>query len=104
VDVYSALCWAYALDQEPQPALSYCNQAVELGSPVALDSRGIVQAQLGRYEEAVADFKAFLAWLEQQPAHSPYRAHRPVVEEWIRALEQEHNPIDPATLAHLRLQ
>lgn len=102
VGAYNALCWGYALDQEPGQALPFCDKAVALDpTGFSQDSRGIVYAELGRYAEAVADFEAFLAWLRQQAA-GEYAHYGPQREAWIAELKAGRNPFDAATLAQLR--
>jgi len=99
---YNALCWAYALDQQPELALPYCDQAVALDSSgYSRDSRGVVYAELGRLEEAAEDFEAFLNWLDGQP-ESVYRRHGPKRQAWIQSLNTGKNPIDHETLEQLR--
>jgi len=100
--VYNALCWAYALDREPDQALSFCDKAVALDQTgFSQDSRGIVYAELGRHADAAADFEAFLSWLRQQPA-GEYARYGPKREAWIDALQAGRNPFDAATLERLR--
>jgi tetratricopeptide (TPR) repeat protein len=99
---YNALCWAYALDQQPELALPYCEQAVILDpSGYSHDSRGVVYAELGRLDEAVGEFEIFLDWLGGQP-ESVYRRHGPTREAWLRELKAGRNPIGPETLEQLR--
>jgi tetratricopeptide (TPR) repeat protein len=99
---YNALCWAYALDRQPELALPYCEQAVILDpSGYSHDSRGVVYAELGRLEEAAGEFEIFLDWLRGQP-ESLYRRHGPTREEWLGALKAGRNPIGPETLEQLR--
>lgn len=99
---YNALCWAYALDQQPDLALPYCDRAVELDTTAfSHDSRGIAYAQLGRFDEAAAEFRAFLSWLEGQPA-SEYERYGPQRNAWLEALDAGRNPFDSDTLEQLR--
>jgi len=101
---YNAVCWAYALDQQPELALPYCDQAVALDpTGYSRDSRGVVYAELGRLEDAAEDFEAFLDWLDGQP-ESVYRRHGPTRQAWIQALKTGKNPIDQETLGQLRLE
>lgn len=99
---YNALCWAYALQNQPAEALPYCNQAVALDStPMSRDSRGVVYALLGRYDEAIIEFESFLSWLKnQRPAL--YDRYAPRRQAWIAALRQGRNPFDQTTLEALR--
>jgi tetratricopeptide (TPR) repeat protein/transcriptional regulator with XRE-family HTH domain len=101
---YSALCWAYALARLPETALPYCERAVKLDTTGAgLDSRAIVYAELGRYEEAVADLEAYLLALQAQD-DTAYRRFGPLREDWIRALRSGQDPFDRAMLERLRLE
>lgn len=99
---YSALCWGYVLDAEPQKALPVCDRAVALGANEALHSRGIAFAQAGEYAQASTDLRAFLGWLNQQPATSPYRLYSVQVEAWLSELAEGQNPVTREVLATLR--
>ena len=101
---YNGLCWGYGLAQEPEIALPHCNEAVAHDpTGASRDSRGIVYAQLGRYEDAIAEFEAYLAWLRAMDVPNRYERYRgPVVEAWIDELAQGKNPITPAVLEGLR--
>ena len=50
---------------DPTSGLPYCDRTVvvEADGP-ASDSRGIANALLGRRDEAIANFEAFLAWVD----------------------------------------
>lgn len=100
----SGLCWGYALAQQAEKALLYCEQAVKHDQTGASrDSRAIAYAQLGRYADALADFRAYLEWLQSQSALFDYERNRgPLVEQWIAQLEAGNNPFDPPLLAKLR--
>lgn len=99
---HNALCWAYALEQQPDMALPYCDRAVALDpTGFSHDSRGIVHAELGRLEKAIADFEAFLSWLRQQP-ESMYQHYGPKREAWLQTLKKGQSPFDSETLANLR--
>jgi tetratricopeptide (TPR) repeat protein/DNA-binding XRE family transcriptional regulator len=98
----SGLCWAYALDEAPADALPYCERAIALDpAGPARDSRGIVLAQLGRYQDAQADLEAYLAGLPAGtiPSGSDREAR---YRAWLAALAAGANPFDAATLAELR--
>ena len=100
----SALCWGYALAQEPTKALPYCNQAVALDkSGASNDSRAIAYAQLGRHAEAVADLRIYLDSLQAQESVALYeRSRGPMIEPWIAQLEAGKNPFDATLLEKLR--
>jgi tetratricopeptide (TPR) repeat protein/DNA-binding XRE family transcriptional regulator len=97
----NALCWQLSLVGRPEEALAYCDTAVAT-DPTAYsrDSRGLAYALLGRTEEAIAEFEAFVAWMEEQPEEpDPHSALR---QEWIEALRAGRNPFDEETLRALR--
>lgn len=58
---------------------------------------------LGRTEEAISDFEAFLAWLDTQPedTQTRYTAQR---RAWIEALRSGRNPFDQETLRAMRAE
>ncbi len=100
---YNALCWGNALDQQPEQALPHCNEAVardETGA--SRDSRGIIYAQLGRTDEAIAELEAYVAWLKTLSPEFYESYNGPLVEGWIASLEASENPFDEETLATLR--
>jgi tetratricopeptide (TPR) repeat protein len=101
---YTALCWGYALAQQPEQALVACDQAAMLDSAAASrDGRGIALAQLGRYDEASRELKAYLAWLRTlRPTTWYERLHGPEIVTWVKQLDAGQNPFDAATLAALR--
>ncbi|MGA9349167.1 MAG: tetratricopeptide repeat protein [Anaerolineae bacterium] len=100
----NALCWELSLIGQPEDALPYCENAVATDSTArSRDSRGLTYALLGRTEEAIGDFEAFLAWLDTQPedTQARYSASR---RAWIEALRSGHNPFSPETLRALRTE
>jgi tetratricopeptide (TPR) repeat protein len=98
----NALCWEFALQARPEEALPYCDQAVALDpTPFSRDSRGVVYALLGRNEEAIAEFRSFVTWLQGQ-AGPVYGRYAPKRLAWIEALRQGRNPFDVAALNALR--
>jgi len=99
--VNNALCWTYALMQQPETALPYCNRAVTLDpSGASHDSRGIVRAQLGDFEDAVTDFRYFLDHY-QPPTPEAAEHYKSTREAWIQALQKGQNPFDAGTLSSL---
>lgn len=103
-DPITALCWGYVMAQQPAKALPYCDQAVQHDTTgFSHDSRGIAYAQLGRYPEAIADFRVYLDTLKAQDSMPFFQRNRgPDVELWITELEANHNPFDAALLERLR--
>ncbi len=99
--VQNSLCWYYGLAGEPEEALPHCDLAVELDpSGLSNDSRGLVLALLGRYEEAAAEFQFFLEILASKDieAHNYYAPSR---QAWIDVLEGDQNPFDASVLQAL---
>lgn len=101
---YNGLCWGYALAQEPENALPYCDLAVAQDvTASSYDSRAIVYAQLERFAEAAADFTAYITWLKDAKEPKLYGRYRgPETEAWIDAVNQGENPFTTAVLADLR--
>jgi tetratricopeptide (TPR) repeat protein len=100
----SGLCWGYVLAQKPEEALPHCDEAIKHDkSGISNDSRAIAYAQLGRYPEAIADFRIYLDALNQPDSSLNYQRYRgPLVEQWITQLEAGQNPFDATLLARLR--
>lgn len=101
-EAWRATCWAYALEQQPQAALPFCEaSATRDGTGWSLDTRGIVYAELGRYADAANELENFMRWLDTQP--SATRAmFAPTRSSWIDTLRAGKNPFDVATLNALR--
>ena len=102
--VYSStLCLQLAVSGNAAEAMPYCDQAVASDpGRLSSDSRGLANAMLGRDDEAIADFEAFLAWVDSSPkdgCRSRYGASRTA---WIEALKAGRQPFDSAALADLR--
>lgn len=97
------LCLQLAVAGGPETALPFCNSAVE-GDPDGLsrDSRGIVHALLGRYDDAIADFAAFTRWLETSAPPACRSLYQDLRASWIASLQAHVNPIDAAALGGLR--
>ena len=64
------------------------------------DSRGIVRAQLGDFEDAVTDFRYFLEHY-QPPTPEAAEHYKSTREAWIQALQKGQNPFDSGTLSSL---
>ena len=100
---HHALCWGYALEQEPETGLPHCDEAANHDSSGStLDGRGLIFAQLGRLDEAAADLTRYLAWLDTQPRVWSELNHRRVYEEILAGLEQGENRITTELLEQLR--
>ena len=84
-DSLNALCWYKAQNKLDLPsALKNCTRAIELSEEPAgvLDSRALVFAQMGRWDEALEDLDAALA---QQPDLAPSLYLRGVVRTRLGA-------------------
>ncbi|MEZ4868435.1 MAG: hypothetical protein R3C14_44310 [Caldilineaceae bacterium] len=101
---YNGLCWGYALAQAPETALPFCDEAVTHDPTGAShDSRALVYVQLDRYADAVADFQAYLHWIETLQPPALYERYRgTLVTQWVEQLDKGGNPFDEALLAALR--
>jgi tetratricopeptide (TPR) repeat protein len=96
----NGLCWDYAMINQPEVALPFCEEVV-IQTPKAYykDSRGVVYALLDRYEEAIADFEVVIDSLEGDPNYSNILETR---LDWVSDLEAGNNPITPNVLEELR--
>jgi transcriptional regulator with XRE-family HTH domain/regulator of sirC expression with transglutaminase-like and TPR domain len=97
-----ALCWAHALDKQPQLALPHCDAAVSRDATArSREARTLVYTQLGRLPDAAKDLQAFLDWLARQPEslRARYGSTR---ADWLQSLKAGKNPIDDAILEKLR--
>ena len=97
------LCWSLSLTGRAAEALQHCDGALDIDPNTfqAYDSRGLVHALLGDYEQAVDDFTRFLDWLGTQPSNL-YEKYAPARERWIASLRNGENPFDEAELEALR--
>ena len=90
----STLCLQLAVAGDPEEAMPYCDQAVAADpGGLSRDGRGLANALLGRDAEAIADFEAFLAWVDMSPkdgCRSRYGASRAA---WVEALKAGEAPI-----------
>ncbi len=103
--INNALCWQLAVQRRPEEALPYCHLALEREPDGrARDSRGLVYGVMGSANEAVADFRVFLDWVDASAKPTCRTNYGPSRESWISALESGDNPFDDATLRELRLR
>ena len=101
----SSLCWQLAVAGQPGDALAYCDIAVSRDpSGQTADSRALVYALLGRHDEAIADFRTFLEWVESSPKTTCAEYYAPSRSGWIDELAAGQNPFDPQTLRALRVR
>ena len=99
-----SLCWQLAVAGSPEEALPYCDLAV-VHDPQGLsrNSRGLVNALLGRSEQAIADFEAFLAWVDASTKDSCGNHYRSSRMSWIEALKAGEDLFDYSTLHEMRV-
>ena len=101
----STLCWQLAAYGQAEQALPYCNRALaEDPSGPARDSRGFAYAVMGRVDEAAADFRAFISWVEASTKETCATYYRPSRLAWIEKLERGETPFDAQSLRDLRVR
>ena len=99
----STLCLQLAVAGDPDEAMPYCDQAVAADpGGLSRDGRGLANALLGRDDEAIADFEAFLAWVDSSPKDGCRSRYGESRAAWVEALKAGQEPFDPAALADLR--
>jgi tetratricopeptide (TPR) repeat protein len=98
-----ALCWGYALANQPEEGKGHCDHAAEHDTSGAIsDARALILAELGLLEEAAAEAQVYLTWLETLPPAWYPISNGPVFEEVLVALSAGQNPVTPDLLARLR--
>ena len=103
VTLNSTLCRQLAVQRKGEEALGYCELAVAAEPEgMALDSRGLARAVNGDREGAIADFTAFLEWVEASPEDTCGETVGPSREAWITELKAGRNPFDDETLRQMR--
>ena len=101
--INNTLCWQLGVLRHPEAALPFCNLALEREPDgPARDSRGLVHGVLGQPDEAIADFRVFLDWVEASGKDNCISHYRTSRESWVRALETGENPFGDDTLTDLR--
>lgn len=101
-ETLNQLCWNYALDQQPEAALPYCDQLITLDpNPRYYDSRGLAHALAGDYSTAITDFQMYTDWLVEQPDQNA-QATLAQRETWIESMQAGEDPFDAAVLDDLR--
>ena len=99
----STLCLQLAVAGDPDEAMPYCDQAVAADpGGLSRDGRGLANALLGRDDEAIADFEAFLAWVDRSQKDGCRSRYGESRAAWVEALKAGQEPFDPAALADLR--
>ena len=98
-----ALCLQLGIFRQVEEATTHCDPAVTAApGELTSDSRGIVNARLGRHEEAVADFEALLDWEDAFGNPVCGQGFRETRLRWIDALEGGRNLLTARLLAELR--
>ena len=99
------LCWQSGVAGDPAGGLQFCELAVayDYGGQ-SQDGRGLVNALLGRNEDAIADFEAFLEWVAGSPKESCRDYYRPSRQSWVEWLKVGESPFDHASLVELRIR
>ena len=101
----NTLCWQLGVVRQPDVALPYCNMALEDDPDgPARDSRGLVHAVMGRTDESIEDFRAFLQWVDTSVKETCRPYYRPSRESWIATLQSGGNPFEGDTLHELRVR
>ena len=99
------LCWQMAVMGDPDGALPYCERAIAHDpSGQAREGRGLAYALMGRLEKAIAEFEAFLAWVDTSPKDSCRSYYGPSRMDWIEKLRSGDSPFDSETLRDLRIR
>lgn len=100
--ILNNLCWDYAITEQPELALPYCDQSIALEpAPSSMDSRGVAYGLLGDYEAAIADFEFVVADLENSSS-TELAAIREQRADWIVQMQNGQNPFTTAVMAELR--
>lgn len=100
-----SLCWQLAVGGSPEEALPYCDLAVATDPQgLSRNSRGLVNALLGRSERAIADFEAFLSWVEESTKESCTQHYRSSRTSWIESLKAGEDLFDYSTLHEMRIK
>jgi hypothetical protein len=97
-----SLCWDYALTNQAETGLPYCEQAVNTSpKPYYIDGRAITYAMLGRFDDALQDIEIVIADLEENYPDSSILQLR---VDWASALERGENPFTPEVLTVLKTE
>jgi hypothetical protein len=92
------LCRDYGLAGQPELALPYCEQAVQAEPTIRnVVRRGMIYAQLGRYEDAIIDFQGVIDALGT-PEDEASRQELALRQAWLKQLEGGKNPFTPSVL------
>ena len=103
--INNSLCRQLGVQRRPEEALPFCDLALEREPDgPARDSRGLVYGVMGSPDEAVADFRVFLDWVDASEKTTCRPFYHPSRESWISVLETGDNPFDDDTLRKLRVR
>ncbi len=100
-----SLCWQLAVSGAQEEALPYCDRAVLLDPQgLSRNSRGLVNALLERRTQAIADFEAFLGWVDASVKDSCADHYRNSRTSWIESLKVGDDLFDYSTIHEMRLK
>ena len=95
-----SLCWDYALTNQPETGLPFCEEAVKITPrPYFIDGRAITYAMLGRFDDALQDLEIVIADLEENYPDSRLLQFR---VDWASALERGEDPFSQDVLDTLK--
>lgn len=100
--LFDLICRGYIIDNQPEQALPYCHQAIDLEPhPPFFDSRGLAQTLLDQTTAAMNDFQVYADWLAQQSGDDWQRALQ-TRQQWLDNLAQGQPILPPETRSQLR--
>jgi tetratricopeptide (TPR) repeat protein len=99
--VLNNVCWWGSLYMHAPRVTDACERSVELTPADGnhIDSRGLNRALLGRYSEAIADFREAVEWFVENKQDEAIITKR---RNWILALRRNQDPFTPAVLEELK--
>ena len=90
----NTLCWQLAVQNRPEQALPFCEAALwERPESIALDTRGLAFAVMGRTSEAVAGFESFLAWVDASQKDSCRSHYGPSRRAWVGSAQNRRQSL-----------
>ena len=92
------LCRYYGLSGQPELALPYCEQSVQVVSNIDnVEALAMIHAQLGKYEDASINFQNIIdAW--GTPEDEASKQGLALRQTWLKQLEAGQNPFTPNVL------
>jgi hypothetical protein len=101
--VSNDVCWFGSVDRFADVVLPAGDREVEVADEdlkaFYRDTRGLARALAGKKQEAIEDFRAFIAWAE---SHKLYEDNVSMRKEWIKEMEDNKDPFTDETLRKLR--